>query len=715
MKYKSRYNGVCFEECPSNTRKDNEDFLCKDIETNKCILTENEYELINQDISYQEIETLVNQYINEFDYTNNHVSVYKNQEYTITIYIDKKCILDLDLGIPEFDFGSCYEKVKNEILLTNEELIIVIIDKKLGSKNTREVTKFGMFSPKTGKHINSDDICSEDKITSVSKIEDKIEEAGININIIRELVNDGVDIFNMSSPFYNDICFQYKSKKDIALKDRVLEFFPNITLCEKGCDIKGINMTTVTAICECFYSNTKREENLKNKFMEQTQINFIEDIITRSNIYVVKCIHLLFKLNNIKKCYGGFIVIGLIFIDIICTIVYCKNNIYTINKYIFSITNRYIDYLSKKNQNIKNEKDLFLNEKNNKPNPSPKFPVRKSIDNSKSTDQHILINKAKAKRKTAINGNISLMKTKNNFDFNKDNNIYINNNNNDINRNPKKGRNTFIYKSKGHFDHSNLSGKNLFYEQNQGISTSNKTLLFDFNDDLHIDIKEYIKTQYEDMDYDETIRKDHRKYCNSYYDKLKNDQIIINTFISDDPIRPRAIKIIFLILQFIIYLFINGLFYDEEYISTIYHLKKDTFITMAERFVDNLIYIAFAGIIINYIIEFFFIEEKKIRKILKMEKNDVMKLKFEMIKILKSIKKRYLIFIIISFIISFIALIHIICFNIVYKHTMLEWIIFSVIIIASIQIGSFLICLLQTIIRFISFKCKSERLFKLSI
>ena len=63
--------------------------MCKDIETNKCILTENEYELINQDISYQEIETLVNQYINEFDYTNNHVSVYKNQEYTI-LYISIK-------------------------------------------------------------------------------------------------------------------------------------------------------------------------------------------------------------------------------------------------------------------------------------------------------------------------------------------------------------------------------------------------------------------------------------------------------------------------------------------------------------------------------------------------------------------------------------------------------------------------------------------------
>ena len=36
---------------------------------------------------------------------------------------------------------------------------------------------------------------------------------------------------------------------------------------------------------------------------------------------------------------------------------------------------------------------------------------------------------------------------------------------------------------------------------------------------------------------------------------------------------------------------------------------------MAERFFDNLIYSALAGIIINYIIEFFFIEEKKIKKI----------------------------------------------------------------------------------------------------
>ena len=87
----------------------------------------------------------------------------------------------------------------------------------------------------------------------------------------------------------------------------------------------------------------------------------------------------------------------------------------------------------------------------------------------------------------------------------------------------------------------------------------------------------------------------------------------------------------------------------------------------------------------------------------------------KMIKILKSIKNRYLLFIIISFIISLISLVHIFCFNIVYYHTMKEWIAFSLIIILSIQIGSFLISLIQTVIRFISFKYKSEKLFKLSM
>ena len=57
----------------------------------------------------------------------------------------------------------------------------------------------------------------------------------------------------MSGPFYNDVCFKYNSKKDISLKDRVLEYFPNINLCDEGYDLIGINITTMTVICEYYF------------------------------------------------------------------------------------------------------------------------------------------------------------------------------------------------------------------------------------------------------------------------------------------------------------------------------------------------------------------------------------------------------------------------------------------------------------------------------
>ena len=303
---------------------------------------------------------------------------------------------------------------------------------------------------------------------------------------------------------------------------------------------------------------------------------------------------------------------------------------------------------------------------------------------------------------------------KNKIDNNKKT-IYFNNINssNQIHKTAKL--NSFHKIDSNNLDFSNSSGKNICSIPKSEFPIGYDNLFLNIKDDIDINMDEYLETEYDDMDYDEAIRKDQRKFCTCFTDKLKNEQIIINTFFSIEPIKPKAIKIILLILQIKLYFFVNGLFYDEEYISKIYHLEKDTFLTIADRFLDNLIYAALVGIIVNYIIEFLFIEEQKIKKILKMEKDNIFTMKYEMIKILKSIKRRYLIFIIITFFISLLALVHIVCFNIVYYHTMEEWIIFSLIIIFSIQIATFLLCLFQTCLRFISFKFKSEKLFKLSL
>ena len=117
--------------------------------------------------------------------------------------------------------------IKSENSLKGE-LIIAILDKKIDSKNNKKIIKYGMFSPLTGEYLNSEEFCKEDKITLVDNIENKLLQAKVNLEVLKEFVNEGIDIFNMSSPFYTDICFQYNSKKDITLKDRNFYYYPNI-------------------------------------------------------------------------------------------------------------------------------------------------------------------------------------------------------------------------------------------------------------------------------------------------------------------------------------------------------------------------------------------------------------------------------------------------------------------------------------------------------
>ena len=94
---------------------------------------------LNENSSFYEVEKIVIKYVREFNYTNNHVSIYQNEEYTLTIYINNKCIFVLGLGLPEIDFGTCYEKILNNQPINNTALIIAIIDKKIEGKNFRKV------------------------------------------------------------------------------------------------------------------------------------------------------------------------------------------------------------------------------------------------------------------------------------------------------------------------------------------------------------------------------------------------------------------------------------------------------------------------------------------------------------------------------------------------------------------------------------------------
>jgi len=231
-----------------------------------------------------------------------------------------------------------------------------------------------------------------------------------------------------------------------------------------------------------------------------------------------------------------------------------------------------------------------------------------------------------------------------------------------------------------------------------------------------INFEEYIQTDLDDMDYDDAVKKDKRKFSIYLYDKLKSSQMILNTFYHHEPLRPKPIKILLFILDIDLYFLVNGLFFNEEYISEVYHLKEqETFFSFIPRAWNRFLYTTLVGVVVNYVIDCFFIEEKKIKGIFKREKDNTLFLKYETINVIKELNKRYSYFIILSYIVTIFTWYYVSCFNYVYKYSRIEWIKSTIVIIIIMQIISIATCILESIIRFLGFKLKSEKIYKISL
>jgi hypothetical protein len=359
-----------------------------------------------------------------------------------------------------------------------------------------------------------------------------------------------------------------------------------------------------------------------------------------------------------------------------------------IKKYIYDITQNYLDYISLSNninlqyppprKNKASTKEIT--DKNNKKN------ILKKYNHSKS-----LLTTNNNKKKISSKDN--LIPRRKSFKLSKKITMA---------KFEKPKPNIIIQKTK---DNYKKSEKSNIITQKTKENYKKKEKYF----------QEYLTTAIEDMDYDDALNRDNRKFCEYFFETVKDKQVIANTFCAVDQLKTRTIKIIIFILNIILYFAVNGLFFSEDYISEVYHLEeKEGFFTFFPRSINRFFYTTIVSLIVGFIVECFFVEEKKIKNILLREKEDKFNLKNEIILIIKQIQKRYLAFIIIVFIILFICLYYLVCFNYVYPHMQMEWIKSSIVIFFIIQIVSILTCLLETILRFISFNCKSERIYKIS-
>ncbi len=172
-----------------------------------------------------------------------------------------------------------------------------------------------------------------------------------------------INIFDSNDIFYTDICFHFDSPngKDATLQDRIKTFFPNVTLCDGGCKNKGINLTTMKAECECTFQDLLSNDLFQNDLigdnvLVKEALEEIAEIMSNLNIEVLLCYKDIFNFYYFKKNIGGFIIITIFILYSFCIVYFFNITRDKIRRNIYSLTDKIISYIEKKNINKKKKK-----------------------------------------------------------------------------------------------------------------------------------------------------------------------------------------------------------------------------------------------------------------------------------------------------------------------------------------------------------------------
>lgn len=370
------YNNICYENCPEGTTKDYQLYTCKKVEGgdddpsptgNKKIIFRastkkknfNEFYL-DEDIikEYQNLienEKLINNC--EIDLTYFIVGY----DFTITMYK----LINID-AFPQFNIISRIEIspiLNNNRRLSTDEIFIAQVDAIREDSPTNQ-TEYILFTSESNQIIDLT-LYSSSNITVEYPIRE--EYTSPNLNLINEMQNKSINIYNSSEPFFNDICFTFTSNtsRDVTVEDRRKYYFPSENLCEENCQMISFEIKTNKIKCNCkikaHYSNIKKS-NPKNGNLTTLSIE---------NYNALKCYDTVFDFDtffsNIPFWVFGFLVL----IQLAVLVWSCCSGTNFIKQYLNNFMNHQSEYQGEEEAekiiNLKNENDdAFIYQKDKK-------------------------------------------------------------------------------------------------------------------------------------------------------------------------------------------------------------------------------------------------------------------------------------------------------------------------------------------------------------
>ena len=216
-------------------------------------------------------------------------------------------------NITRIDLGECENILKGEYNIpNNESLLIYKVDI---LKETMKIPRieYEIYYPLNGSKLEKLDL-------------NKCPNMKIDINVPIIINEKDIDKHNISSNYYNDICYRTTSEHgaDITLNDRKNIYIDNdMNACEENCKFEKYDKELNKSLCSC---DIKTNFNLFSEVRKNSTLLLIgfKDLKSKINLKILKCYHIIFNNNGLAKNIGSFITFSVMLFQIIGIIIFYK-------------------------------------------------------------------------------------------------------------------------------------------------------------------------------------------------------------------------------------------------------------------------------------------------------------------------------------------------------------------------------------------------------
>ena len=672
--------------------------LLSELQTTKKTIFQSMIKIINSNKSLEQEINQLDNLIKEVNYG----EVYEIKGNDFLIKISPINYNQYKESSTYINFLDCEKTLRNRNnLQLDDNLTVVIIEiNKNKDKALTQQIEYEVFYNTKELDLS---VCNNDKIEIYYDVKNS---SLIDVEKVLKYSNLGIDIFNINSPFFNDICYPYyENNSDMILKDRISIIYQNYSVCDDNCEYEKFNLETLLITCKCSIKNQIETE------IKPLRYDYILlDLITNSSLGVIKCYNLVFNFNNKMENFGFIILTFLVICQIPIYIHYFVYSTNSINIYILSEMKKY-DYIA----GIYNPIKKRSIKKNNKKN-SDKFNIFEKVKEKANTSSKINI---KYNPKMKLIRNINKLSIKQINVFNKSINVskikaFNKKRNQSIKRKSSKNLKRNIYLKE---ETNNYANKKDYYliQLSANNSKNNNPL----------ESKKYL----DNYTFEEAIKFDKRNFSKIYYICLITKESTMNLFLLNCPMELTSLRICIYIFSISCDLSLNTIFYFNDNISDkfYYNEKKEYLFTILNNFSISFIstFFSLTSIIVlqlltnskNEVEDLFRKEEKKMREDNKyiVNKKKRKEILFEIYEINKKLKIKIIFFILIEFSIMIFFYYFVTAFCEVYKKTQVSWIIDSIIsYLLSFPI-QFLTSFIIAVLYKLSVKTQIKWLYNLSI